>query len=41
MMVEWLVGSVDPGDVNGVLMLCVMVHVMVRVMVSVMLCVMV
>ena len=34
-------GSVDPGDVNGVLMLCVMVHVMVCVMVYVMVYVMV
>ena len=38
-------GNVDAGDVNGVLMLCVMVHVMVHVMVcvmvSVMMCVMV
>ena len=34
-------GSVDPGDVNGVLMLCVMVHVMVCLMVCVMVWVMV
>ena len=33
-------GSVDAGDVNGILMLCVMVHVMVYVMVCVMVCVM-
>ena len=34
-------GSVDAGDVNGVLMLCVMVHVMVCLMVCVMVWVMV
>ena len=33
-------GSVDAGDVNGFLMLCVMVHVIVYVMVCLMLCVM-
>ena len=31
-------GSVDASDVNGVLMLCVMVHVMVCVMVYMMVC---
>ena len=34
-------GSVDAGDMNGVLVLCVMVHVMVYVMVCLMECVMV